>query len=401
MYQYSLMWFINLFLQSISDSEKSDVLQTRLDTLKTHFTYSLFCNICRSLFKKDKLLFSFLLCIGLMRGNNELDSDEWMFLLTGGVALDSNLPPNPSPDWISEKMWGEIYRLSNLSAFSDFMNEFKSNLSEWRSIYDSAEPHKCNLPKGLDQRLNNFQKVVVMRIIRPDKLLPSIMDFVKSRMGQKFIEPPPFDLAASYGDSNCCAPLIFILSPGADPMAGLLKFAETKGFGGNKCNSISLGQGQGPVAASMIRQAVKTGSWVVLQNCHLAVSWLPTLEKLCEELTPEATHKDFRLWLTSYPSDKFPVALLQNGVKMTNEPPAGLRANLLRSFMSDPITDESFYRGVKKTAESAWEKLLFGLCFFHALIQERRNFGPLGWNIPYEFNESDLRICVRQLHKVF
>lgn len=137
----------------------------------------------------------------------------------------------------------------------------------------------------------------------------------------------------------------------------------------------------------MIENGKRDGSWILLQNCHLAKTWMPDLERIIEDNAEneESIHEDFRLFLTSMPATYFPVSILQNGIKLTTEPPRGLKNNMKRSYRD--ITQDFLDDCPNK---EAMHKLYFGLTFFHAVIQERKKFGPLGWNIRYEFNESDL-----------
>lgn len=142
----------------------------------------------------------------------------------------------------------------------------------------------------------------------------------------------------------------------------------------------------GPKAAELLETGASRGLWVMLQNCHLLPSWLKHLEKLLEKITKP--HRDFRLWLTTDPTDRFPLGILQKSLKVVTEPPNGLKLNMRASYakISDPVLEEC--------PHMAFRPLVYVLAFFHAVVQERRKYGKLGWNVPYDFNETDFRISM-------
>lgn len=215
--------------------------------------------------------------------------------------------------------------------------------------------------------------------------------FIKKELSEEFIESPPFDLSGAYEDSTNMTPLIFILSPGADPIPNLQNLAHQRGMY-DKLKILSLGQGQGAIAQKYIEEGRANGEWICLQNCHLSSSWMPELERIQELQNEETTNPEYRLWLTSMPTPVFPVPVLQNGLKITNEPPKGLKANLKRTFNE---IDEKSYEECSKPRE--YKKLLFALAYFHAVILERRKFGAIGWNISYEWMNSDFFMSQAQI----
>lgn len=137
-----------------------------------------------------------------------------------------------------------------MERFDVVMTSFMDKTDEWKKIYDSKEPQNEKMPEDVEAVFTQFDKLLILRTFRPDKIVPAVQNYVVSELGEKFISPPPFDLAKIYGDSNSVSPLIFILSPGSDPFASLSSFAQSKK---KTIKPISLGQGQGPVAEKMIQ----------------------------------------------------------------------------------------------------------------------------------------------------
>lgn len=259
MYQYSLDFFKGLFWNAIGNSEASDDLEVRLKNLNTEFLESLYRNICRSLFERDKLIFSALLTFKLMEMAKELDGAEFRFFLTGGVALGEAVPECPCT-WLSEKLWGEMNRLNKLPRFNSWIDHFTEKHAYYEDMYTHSTPQDFPLGEKY-AKLSKFQFMCVMRTIRPDMVVPAISNFVIDYIGDYFVTPPVFDLGLVFKDSGPTIPLVFVLSPGADPLNSLEKYAEGKK---KLVMKVSLGQGQGPKAEKMIEEGIKKGNWVVL-----------------------------------------------------------------------------------------------------------------------------------------
>lgn len=294
MYQYSLDFFNGLFLRAIHESVASEVLEDRLKNLEKTFTKILYTNICRSLFEKDRLLFAFNLTMKFMEYDKDLDLDELRFLMTGGIGLDAKLPDKPADDWLLEKSWAEFCRLSDLPRYNGFIYDIRDNITAWKTIFDHPKPFECQFPGKWHAYLNDFEKLLVVRCLRPDAVVAAVIEFVASKLGREFTVSSTLKLKDIYKDSSRTAPLIFVLSPGSDPFRALKNFADSK----RKTLEIrSLGQGQGKYAEEIINRSLETGDWVLLMNCHLAVSFMPRLEYIVQNITPDqkGAGRDFRL----------------------------------------------------------------------------------------------------------
>jgi len=227
---------------------------------------------------------------------------------------------------------------------------------------------------------------VVVKTFREDRTLIAAAEYISDALGQRFVESVPLNMERAWSESHNKCPLICLLSPGADPTKLIEDLAKRKKI---RTLGVSMGQGQEIIARKYMATAALEGQWVLLQNTHLGLSYLTEVEAYL--VKEENIHEDFRLWITAEPHPQFPIGLLQMGIKITNEAPVGMKAGLRASYQW--VTQDL----LDAVTRQEWRQLLFIMCFLHSVTQERRKFGPIGWNIPYEFNQSDLSACVQFL----
>ncbi|GLD50869.1 dynein heavy chain 8, axonemal [Lates japonicus] len=387
MYQTSLGQFLKIFDLSLERSEKSSKTQKRIANIIECLTFEVFRYTVRGLYENHKFIFTLLLALKIDLQNNKIEHNKFQVLIKGGAALDLKTCPSKPFSWILDMVWLNLVELSKLPQFINIIAQVSQNGKPWKSWLNLDAPEEGVVPDGYNC-LDVFHKLLLIRSWCPDRTLSQARKYVGESMGMRFAEPVLLNLHSTWEESDPRTPLICFLSMGSDPTEQIEALAKKLQL---ECRAISMGQGQEVHARKLVQTSMTQGGWVLLQNCHLGLEFM---DELLETIsTAETMHDTFRVWITTEPHDRFSITLLQSSIKFTNDPPQGIRAGLKRTFAG--ISQNQ----LEVSNLPTWKPLLYSVAFLHTAVQERRKFGPLGWNIPYEFNSADFTASVEFVEK--
>merc|ERR1711881_516915 len=340
-YQFSLKAFNVVFSKAIEKSEASEDLKQRVLNLTDTTTYSVFQYTTRGLFEDDKLTFTAQVALQILLQAKEINLLEMDFLLRFPVKPAEGGSP---VDFLSTHSWGGIKALSEMDEFRNLDRDIEGSAKRWKKFAESECPEKEKFPQEWKNK-TTLQKMCMMRALRPDRMTYAVHNFVEEKLGAKYVENRAVDFAVSYEESGPATPIFFVLSPGVDPLKDVEAIGLKLGFSIDNKNfhNVSLGQGQEIVAERALELAAKEGHWVVLQNVHLVAKWLSTLEKMVEKYSV-GSHEAYRVYISAEPagtreSHIIPQGILESSIKITNEPPTGMQANLHKAF--DNFTQET------------------------------------------------------------
>lgn len=390
MYQYSLTSYLDVFTYALRKAMPNVILMRRLRNIIDMLTKNVYDYGCTGIFERHKLLFSFQMAIKLEQSEDRVSQAQLDFFIKGNVSLEKPTQANPST-WISTQGWHDIMKLSTdfQETFAALPDHISRNMEAWQKWADSDTPESSTIPDEYLDRMDPFELLMLLRCFRVDRIYRALTHYITVTMGEEYITPPVVSFDMIFEQSTPFTPVVLILSAGSDPTAEVMALAARCGVGGGALQYLSLGQGQEKIALNLLESAITHGQWLILQNCHLLVEFMAEVEKQLELM--EKPHPEYRLWLTTDPTPTFPIGVLQRSLKVVTEPPNGLKLNLRNTYFKLPA------RALDQCAHPMYKKLVYVLAFFHAVVQERRKYGKIGWNISYDFSESDFTVCLQIL----
>ena len=108
-------------------------------------------------------------------------------MVRGAISLDQKyLPDRPmEEEWITPTIWQTVNTLNDVPCYEGIAKDFVESSDAWDAYMKSPEPHKHNLPGKWSTSLDAFQKIVLLRCFREEKLLYAFSNFVENNLGNQ------------------------------------------------------------------------------------------------------------------------------------------------------------------------------------------------------------------------
>ncbi|CAJ1328908.1 unnamed protein product [Effrenium voratum] len=402
LYRYSLAFFLEVFEASLKSELNKDLsYEKRLEAIIEKLFSNLFLRVGPGLQEADVLVFGLQLAQvrADSQGASAFPKTELNQLLKG-AAVDvmkssSAALAEQCREVIKSKLNSQqlkaLQDLHLLPCFSALVGNIQEKESEWLQFMEHLEPETA-MPQGWEKPDDSsdiaklVQKNLIIKALRPDRLIFVCTQLVETVLGKGFLDLPAFNLADIIAkDSKASSPIMMVSVPGFDPSGKVTELAQVQK---KSLQSAAMGSEEGfNVADKAIRAASNAGTWVLLKNVHLAINWLTELEKKLYSMHPQ---QNFRLFLTMEFNPRIPANLIRLSRVYVFEPPSGVRASLRRSFAQVLPPDRTDRQPVERC------RLHFLLAFLHAIVLERLRFFPVGWSKKYEFSDAD-QMCGRDI----
>lgn len=415
LYQYSLDFFFGILDDVLNKNSNLDAVTDkakRLAVITENLFENVYKRVTRGMLHDDWIVFATLLCrihlkVLITDHSYEKGFDYYLRNRRAGPKLafeiasssvsqaNNSKPTYEFIPWLTKTQNESLEALvqSGLEEFKTTGQCVRDQTDSVKQWLDSSRP-ELDVPMLWDPDApsssigNSIRNLIIIQTLRPDRIPAMTEIFVRTVLGSKFVDFAETNVQLGQivdKEIKASTPVLLCSAPGYDASGRVDDLAAELS---KQITSIAMGSAEGFNQAELaINGAAKSGKWVMLKNVHLAPQWLIQLEKKLYSLEP---NPNFRLFLTLEIHPKIPVNLLRAGRTFVYEPPPGIKANLLRTFNAIPA-------GQMMRAPSERSKLYFLLAWFHAIVQERLRYKPLGWSKLYEFNESDLKVAVSTL----
>ena len=304
----------------------------RVQDLVTAVTEFSFFYVRRGLFERHKLIFATLLTFRILLKEGKIVPEELAFLIEGkkGELEEVNATVR---EILKDYQIANVRGLEKLDIFAGLLDIIASNSEStyWRKWLKDEKAEETEMPKSMN-KLTDFQRLLVIKALRPDRITSAITNYISEQMTDKYIESTTFDMEATFKETTNLTPIFFVLFPGIDPTKPVEELGRTMGktIDQGTFINIPMGQGQEDRANKQLEECAKDGKWIMLQNVHLMAKWIKRFENDLERVSQNA-HEDFRCFISSEPPplpwmDIIPEPILQACIKVSNEAPQDLKA---------------------------------------------------------------------------